>query len=401
MMSENKKYATENKVVDDEIRFVDLLVAIARQKRIVLGFPLFFGVIALVTVILMKPVFISTAVIMPPQQQNSGMAAMLGQLGGLAAAANIGGIKNPNDLYVGMLQSRTVADRLIEKFKLQERYKEETSDKTREKLKRLSTIQSGKEGLITIMFEDTDPQVAADIANAYVSELSRLNQKLAVTEAAKRRVFFEAQLKDAKEQLALSEIAMRNTQEKTGMLQLEGQVKELIASTAHLQAQIAAKEVQLTAMRSFATPNNPEFMRLQQELNGLSEQLSKIKNGKMTGDGNPLVPTGKIPAVGVEYIRALRDVKYNEAIFELLAKQFELAKIEEAKDSSLIQQLDKAMPAEQKAKPKRALTILIAVLIGLLFGIIFAIIKDIFTSAGNSGTSAWYEFSSAWKQKRS
>ena len=326
---------------------------------------------------------------------------MLGQLGGLAAAANIGGIKNPNDLYVGMLQSRTVADRLIEKFKLQERYKEETSDKTREKLKRLSTIQSGKEGLITIIFEDTDPQVAADIANAYVSELSRLNQKLAVTEAAKRRVFFEAQLKDAKEQLALSEIAMRSTQEKTGMLQLEGQVKELIASTAHLQAQIAAKEVQLTAMRSFATPNNPELMRLQQELNGLSAQLSKIQNGKMTGDGNPLVPTGKIPAVGVEYVRALRDVKYNEAIFELLAKQFELAKIEEAKDSSLIQQLDKAMPAEQKAKPKRVLTILIAVFIGLLFGIIFAIIKDIFTSAGNSGTSAWYEFSNAWKQKRS
>ena len=326
---------------------------------------------------------------------------MLGQLGGLAAAANIGGIKNPNDLYVGMLQSRTVADRLIEKFKLQERYDEETSDKTREKLKRLSSIQSGKEGLITIIFEDSDPQVAADVANAYVSELSRLNQKLAVTEAAKRRVFFEAQLKDAKEQLALSEIAMRNTQEKTGMLQLEGQVKELIASTAHLQAQIAAKEVQLTAMRSFATPNNPELIRLQQELNGLSAQLSKIQNGKMTGDGNPLVPTGKIPAVGVEYIRALRDVKYNEAIFELLAKQFELAKIEEAKDSSLIQQLDKAMPAEQKAKPKRALTILIALFIGLLFGIIFAIIKEIFISSGNGGASAWHEFSNVWKQKRS
>ena len=400
MMFRNEKYMIENSEIEKEIRLFDLMLAIARQKSIVIGLPLVFGIGGLVASFVMTPVFISTAVIMPPQQQNTGLSAVLGQLGGLAGAASLGGVKSPNDLYVGMLQSRTVADKLIERFKLQERYDEETVDKTREVLKKTSMIQSGKDGLISIIVEDKDPKIAADIANAYVFELSQLNQVLAVTEAAKRRVFFEKQLKTAKENLADAEIVMRNMQEKTGMLQLEGQVKELIATTAQLQAQIAAKEVQISAMRSFATANNPELMRLQQELSGLNVQLNKIQNGKVAGEGNPLVPTGKIPAVGVEYIRALRDVKYNETIFELLAKQFEVAKIEEAKDSSLIQQLDKAMPAEKKSKPKRSLILLGAIIAGLIFGILIALVRDIWFSSRNNKISAWEEFSIAMKQKK-
>lgn len=390
---------SENSEIEKEIRLFDLMLAIARQKFVVIGLPLVFGIGGLIASFVMKPVYISTAVIMPPQQQNSGLSAVLGQLGGLAGAASLGGVKSPNELYVGMLQSRTVADKLIERFKLQERYDEETEDKTREILKKTSTIQAGKDGLISIIVEDKDPKIAADIANAYVFELSQLNQVLAVTEAAKRRLFFEKQLKTAKENLADSEIVMRDMQEKTGMLQLEGQVKELIATTAQLQAQIAAKEVQISAMRSFATANNPELIRLQQELSGLNTQLNKIQNGKVSGAGNPLVPTGKIPEVGVEYIRALRDVKYNETIFELLAKQFELAKIEEAKDSSLIQQLDKAMPAEKKSKPKRSLIVLGAIIAGLIFGIITALVKDLLFSSRHNKISAWEEFSIAWKQK--
>jgi uncharacterized protein involved in exopolysaccharide biosynthesis len=394
-MSEGKQEEKLNGDSGDQILLSDLVKAIALRKRLVVGVPLASAAIALITVMLIKPYYTSTAIIMPPQQQGAGMAAMLGQLGGgLAAAASIGGIKNPNELYVGMLNSRTVADALIEQFKLRDRYDEETIDAAREKLKRVSGIASGKDGLITIVVEDKDPKIAAEIANAYVAELGKLNQSLAVTEAAKRRLFFETQLKQAKDQLADAEIRMRDMQQKTGLIQLDGQVKGIIAGAAQLEAQIAAKEVQLSAMRSFATANNPEMLRLQQELKGLNAQLAKTRTGTTTS-GSLMVPTKELPGVGVEYIRALRDLKYNETVFELLAKQFEMAKIDEAKESSLIQQLDVALPAEKKAGPKRGLIVVGAVLAGLIVAILLALVQ--FAAASNGGRSSlWRVFTTAW-----
>ncbi|MPQ57142.1 Wzz/FepE/Etk N-terminal domain-containing protein [Duganella sp. FT27W] len=388
----------EERLSDDsgnQILLSDLVKAIAIRKRLIVGLPLFFAIIALIAVIVIKPYYTSTATIMPPQQQGSGMAAMLGQLGGgLAAAASLGAIKNPNDLYVGMLSSRTVADALIDKFKLRDRYDEETTDGAREKLKRVSAIVSGKDGLIAIAVEDRDPKFAADMANAYVVELGKLNQSLALTEAAKRRLFFETQLKQAKDQLAEAEIRMRDMQQKTGMIQLDGQVKGIIAGAAQLQAQIAAKEVQLSAMRSFATANNPEMLRLQQELKGLNAQLAKTQTG--SANGGLMVPTKELPEVGVEYIRAVRDLKYNETVFELLAKQFELAKIDEAKESSLIQQLDVALPAEKKTGPKRGLIVVGALFVGLILAVLIALVLAFSTASTNGRSSLWRVFANAW-----
>ncbi|WFR79442.1 GNVR domain-containing protein [Janthinobacterium rivuli] len=387
---------------NDEIHLLDILTALARQKKILFMVPLVTGVLSIAAAFLIKPTFLSTAVILPPQQQSSGVSAMLGQLGGLAGAAGgITGLKNPNDLYVAMLQSRTIADKLISQFDLKTRFDVETLDEARRKLDGMATVVNDKAGTISVLVEDKDPKFAAQIANAFVSELSNLTKGLAITDAAQRRLFFEKQLVAVKDDLANAEIALRKTQESTGLLQLDGQVEGIIRNVAQLEGTIAAKEVQLNAMRSFATNNNPDLMRLQGEIQGYQAQLARLKTGKSSKDGDLMVPTGKIPEVGVEYIRSLRNVKYQETIFELLSKQYELAKIDEAKESSNIQILDNAVPAEKKSKPKKLIIILLGFFGGGFLALFLALIRDAYLrSALDEGSRyRWSVLRNAWAGK--
>lgn len=404
-MSEQLKNRERSALVNennDEIHLLDILTALARQKKILFTVPLITGILAIAAAFLIKPTFSSTAVILPPQQQSSGVAAMLGQLGGLAGAAGgIAGLKNPNDLYVAMLQSRTIADKLISHFELKTRFEVGTLDEARKKLDKIVTVVSDKAGTISVLVEDEDPKFAAELANAFVSELSNLTKGLAITDAAQRRLFFEKQLIAVKDDLANAEIALRKTQESTGMLQLDGQVQGIIRNVAQLEGTIAAKEVQLNAMRSFATNNNPDLLRLQGEIQGYQAQLEKLKTGKLSKDGDLMVPTGKIPEVGIEYIRSLRNVKYQETIFELLSKQYELAKIDEAKESSNIQILDNAVQAEKKSKPKKLIIILIGFIGGAFFALFMALIRDAYLRSTKDEDSnyRWNVLKNAWRGK--
>ncbi len=316
-------------------------------------------------------------------------------------AGGLGSLKNPGDLYIGMLQSRTVADILIDRFKLKERYGTSTMARTRKTLEDSTKIGAAKSGLITIDVEDHDAQVAADLANAYVKELTLMTETMAVSEASRRRVFFARQLESAKDKLSDAEVNLKKVQEATGMIELAGQVKGLIANTAQLQGTIAAKEVQLSSMRSFATANNPELIRVQDEIRGLNDQLFKLNKGQLSKNGDIAIPTGKIPEVSIEYIRSLRDVKYYETIFELLAKQFEMAKIDEAKDANLIQVLDKALPAEKKSRPKSQLIVLGGILGGALLGVILALFRDFLhrSKLQNPDEQRWQELRAALRSR--
>jgi tyrosine-protein kinase Etk/Wzc len=385
---------------DEEIHLLDLLAIIARHRWLVATAPVLCGALALGASFLITPVFSSTAKIMPPQQQqSSGVAAMLGQLGGLAGAAGgIAGIKSPNDLYVGLMESRTVSDNLIKRFKLTDRY-DATMEGTRKKLSANTEFMSGKkDGMISITTEDTDPLFAADLANAYIDELMKLTQTLALTEASQRRLFFEKQLGDVRDQLANAEIGLRETQEKTGMIMPDGQVQAILNNAAQLKSTIAAKEVELNSMRTYAAPQNPQLLRGEQELRALQGQLGKLEKTQPSRSGDFMVPTAKIPEVGVAYVRGVRNVKYYETIFELLAKQFELAKIDEAKNSPVVQVLDKAIPAERKSKPRRVLITLGGILVGAVIGFGAALSKEIYKASRNNPRSneRWQRLSAAF-----
>lgn len=385
--------------IEEEFHLIDLLVILVRRKLLIVGLPMVTGFAALLYSLMLDPVFTSTARIMPPQQQGVGISAMLGQLGGLASVAGGGfGVKNPNDLYIGVLESRTVADALITRMKLKEYFESNSIDDARRALASITQIRNDKSGLIVIDVVDTDPKFAANLANAYVEEFMTVMQSMALGEASRRRHFFEQQLKASKEQLENAEVALRQTQERTGMIQLEGQVQGLISSVAQLKGAIAAKEVQLSAMQTFATNKNPELLKTQEEVRGLKAQLDKIENGQTNAAGDRTVSTSKIPEIGIEYLRKLRNLKYHEAMFEVFVKQFESAKLDEAKEFSSIQQLDNAVPAERKSGPKRTLIVIAGFFSGLLLGILIAFTHEAYQRQRTYNERAWRKLSAAWSK---
>ena len=361
-------------VDDDEINLMDLLLVIAKHNRFIMRLTGSAALVAVVISLLMDNVYTAKTVILPPQQGASTASMVLGQLGGLAGLAGPAGIKNPNDLHIGMLKSRTVADKMILRFNLQQKYEAKTLEATRLALTGATVIASGKDGFITIEYSDKDPKFAASVANAYVEELDKLNTTLAVTEASRKRLFFETQLKAARASLDVAENALKQTQERTGMIQPEAQSGALINAVANLRAQIAAKEVELAAMGAFATPQNPDYRQIQQVIVGLRAQLAKLEANSASRDVK--VPTDKLPETGLEFLRKTREFKYQETLFELLSKQFEIAKIDESKDATLIQVVDKALVPEQKSKPKRSLIVMLATLMAFFLGVLLAFVRD-------------------------
>jgi uncharacterized protein involved in exopolysaccharide biosynthesis len=366
--------------MEDEISLMDLAIMLAKHKMIILGAPLFVAFVAVMVTLLMPNIYTADTKILPPQQQQSSASAMLNQLGALSGMAGAAGIKNPNDTYVAMLKSRTLQDNLILRFKLQMVYGNKSPEKTRKKLAEATKITSGKDGLIIVQVDDKNPQRAAMLANGYVQALQQMTQVFAVSEASQRRLFFEKQLLQAKQSLSDAEIRLKQLQENTGVIQLDSQARLLIETAAGLKGQIAMKEVELGAMRTFATANNPDYLRIQQMLAGLREQLAKVETGTVT--------TSKVPETGLEYLRKVRDLKYAETIYEMLAKQFEMAKIDEAKESSVIQVLDKAVVPEQKSKPKRGMIVLLAAVATVFFAILWAFITEALQNAKKESETA-------------
>jgi uncharacterized protein involved in exopolysaccharide biosynthesis len=362
---------------DDEINLMDLVLVLAKHNRFIMKLTGSVAVLAIIYALLQPNIYTAKTVILPPQQGASTASMLLGSLGGLAGlAGGAAGIKSPNDLHIGMLKSRTLADKMIARFKLQQKFKAKTMEATRAALAGGTEIKTGKDGFITIEYSDKDPKFAASIANAYVEELDKLNNTLAITESSRKRLFFEKQVKATRDNLVAAELGMKQTQERTGLIQPEAQGQAIIMAAANLRAQVTSAEVKLQSMGSFATPQNPDYQKLQQNLTSLRAQLAKAERNGVQGRGDIMVPTGKLPETGLEYLRKMRDLKYQETLFELLAKQFEIAKIDEAKEAALIQVVDKALVPEQKSKPKRSLIVILATLMAFFIGVLLAFVRE-------------------------
>src|SRR5712691_772303 len=355
----------------EKIHFPDHLIILAKRKWFIFKSVVCAAVLSAGISLLLPKTYTASAKIMPPQQnQSMGAMAALSQLGPLAALAGGGlGLRTPSDLYVAMLRSRTVADNLIDRYSLMNVYRKTLREDARLQLTGHTEMLAGKDGVISIFVDDRDPRRAADLANGYVDELEKLTKTLAVTEASKRRLFFEREVKMASDDLANAEVALKQTQEKTGLILLDSQSRAMIESLTSLRARVAAEEVLVQQMRTFAAPENPQLIREEKALEALRDQLNRLEGGQ----GKRLfadVPIQNVPSAGLEYVRKYRDVKYREALFELLAKQYEAAKIDEARDSLIVQQLDKAIVPERKSWPPRTALVLASTLLALIVAIV-------------------------------
>ncbi len=363
-----------------QLSLLDLLIVIAERKRMVLTVTMLFAVAAIVFSLVVPVRYTGMVTLLPPQESSSigsVLTSQLGNLGGVAALAGGSlGLKNPNDRYVAMLQSRTVEDSMVRRFGLMKEYHAHYLSEARRDLDNHTTIDgSGKDGLIHISVEDHDPRKAADLANGYVDQFRDLSEHLAITEASQRRLFFQQELEHAKDNLANAEEALEKMELTTGVIQPESQERALIESATSLRAQIAAREVQIQGMQTYATGQNSEVVQAQQELAGLRAQLAKLGGSEDSSGSDFLIPKGVVPKVGLEYVRKLRDVKYYETIFNILARQFEMAKLDEAKEGAQIQVIDPAIVPDRKSYPKRTLIVLGATLLGLFVGLFLALFQ--------------------------
>ena len=361
-----------------EVDMIAVLLVLAKNKMWILKITLAVALLALIVSLLLPKMYTATTTVLPPQQNQSTVTAMLGQLGAIAGLGSADlGLKNPDDLFVAMLGSRTIEDRLIDRFDLRRVYSVRQYQAARKTLESRSDIVAEKEGLISISVTDRDPGRAADLANAYVDELHELNGKLAVTEAGQRHVFYQQQLDAEREALAQAEVVLKQMEEKSGLMQPDAQGRAIVSAVADMRAQVAIHEVQLQAMRTYATESNPDVKRAQQELAGLRAQLGKLeRNTGELGNGNLQVPTRQLPAVELEYLRRLRDVKYHEAVYDFLNKQLEASRIDEAKDSILVQVVDKAVIPERKSSPRRALIVLVTAALAFLLSCLAALLME-------------------------
>lgn len=356
MQSQDARAVPPNDDFEDDsdgIGLLELGVILKSRWKMLVGLPLLAGALAYGAAFLIPPTFTATTTFLPPQQQQSSAASALASLGALAGLAGGAGVKTPADQYVAFMQSTTVSDRIIDRFDLIKVYESKLRTDARKELLANANITVGKkDGLISVAVDDEDPKRAAEIANAYVEELRRLSSSLAVTEAQQRRVFFEQQLTQTKERLTTAQRALEASGFSEGALRSEP--KSAAEAYARLQAEVTAAEVRLQTMRGAYNESAPEFRSAQDRLAALRGQLARTERMRgNTDDG--------------DYVGKYREFKYQETLFELFARQYELARVDESREGALVQVVDTATPPERRSKPKRSqIAIAAFVVVGLL-----------------------------------
>jgi tyrosine-protein kinase Etk/Wzc len=365
--NENQSADAGLQYADDEISLLDLLQVIVDNLRLLVLGPLVCGLAALGYSFTIPPTYTAKTQFLPPLQQQSTAASMLaslGALGGLAGATT--GLKSQADQYIAFMKSVSVQDALIERFKLVEKYEAKLKTDARIALTGSVRIASGKDGLIGVEVDDKDPKFAADLANAHVEELRNLLGRLAVTEAQQRRMFFEKQLAQTKDNFAKADLALKSSGISSSVL--KSSPAAAVEAVARLKAGISVQEVKLGAMRNYLTESSPDFKQALSELASLKSELAKAEKDEPASQGIS------------DYVARYREYKYQETMFELFAKQFELAKVDESREGAVVQVLDIAQPPERKSKPKKAMIAIIAALASgfalLLFVFVRAAIKN-------------------------
>ena len=381
-----------NTYEEDEIDLLDLALVLAKHKRLIIGIAFVACLVALILGFIMTPIYRAETHLVPPQslagQLPSSILTMIPPEFRTLAIQS-GAIKTTADLVAGIAKSRTLVDNIIDKFNLMDYYHAEKRDAARSALSgAISANVDEKTSLITIAVEDKDPVMAADITNAIADELQDLLQGLALTQVSQQRLFLENQLKQAHHNLMQAEEEFQKYQAQSGLLNVDVQMQALMDSIANIQAQIAVKEVQLKAARTFATAQNPEIKRLQAELAGLKKELKNLEAKAGTDNPNFIPAFEEIPKAGMEYARRLRDLKFQETLYETLLQQYQAAVMAEASEGLVLQVIDPAIPPELKIKPRRKLMLIVAGFLGLFVGIFAAFIKEFIDNSSKNPESA-------------
>jgi len=373
-------YTNTSLVAEDEesrIDFFELFRTLYRGRRTILATSVAILAVATVIAFLLPFQYTSTVSFIPPSSSSGGSmaAALAGQLSALGGDA-FGAGKSSGDQYVGILRSRSIASQLVKRFDLMRVYKVKKESQAEQVLKSSTTVAADpKSSIISVSVKANSPAFARDLANAYMDALRQTNGRLALSQSSQRRLFFEQELVKEKDHLADAEVNLKVTQEQSGLIAPTGQTQSEIMTIADTRAQVAVRQVQLAALRQSATDQNPELIRLKTEIEDLQGQLSRLHKGG-GNESTAAIPTSKVPALQLDFVRKTREVKYHEALFEMLSKQYESARLDESRDAPVLQVLDPASYPDMKSGPKRMYIMLGGLIFGLIAGCVWVLVRD-------------------------
>jgi tyrosine-protein kinase Etk/Wzc len=359
---------------NDEINLLDYLIILAKHSRMIIFASAAATVVSFLILFILPNKYTATARLLPPQQNITLSAQLMDSLGGRVSpgvggteglggmAASLLGLKSHSDLYIAMLESNSVLDRLITRFHLMKLYETKYFEDARKALNKNAKITAGKkDNVIIIAVTCTTPKMAAELANAFIEELGQLLQKLAVQEAKGRLAFLENEHLQTSQNLAKAEDALRLFSEKNNVLQIDTQTRGVIEYIARLRAEIDAKEVSIQVLRQQATPFNYDVVRLGTEVKGLKEKLRTAESQRGNCDNNVCIPSDKAPALGLEYFRLFREVKYQESLYQLFTKLVEVARLDMVRDVAVVQVLDPAMPPDKRSNKRLFPSVLVGI----------------------------------------
>ena len=354
---------------------------IKRHRKLIYSIVGATFVLSVIVSLLLPKAYISTASVFPPQQEatigSSILSSQIPMAGMGGALSGFLGLKSPADLWVGILMSHTVQDEIIKRFNLREIYGKEKIEDARKALEKKISISKTKEEIILISVEDRDPEAAARMANAFVEELDKINKQVAMSSGKRTRIFIEKRLVEAREELKKIEGEIKSFMEANRAVKLDDQTRVIIESIGALKGQLMAKELEYQTIASYAASTNPQVEILKTQVDQLRKQLTDLDQGN-GGQKDIFMPMAKIPKIAERYTTLIRDAKIQETLFELLTQQYEMAKIQESKDSPIIQVLDYANPPEKKSKPRRGLIVATATFASLFISVLLAFLMQRF-----------------------
>jgi len=385
--------------IDDEINLLDYWRVIWKRRWVVIGVFLVAVIAAAIISLLMTPIYQAKATLMPVESSQGKFSAAMGTLQNIPFLGGaVGGTlgKTATDKLVTILNSRTIAEDVIKKMDLSKVFFKEAWDGKKGEWKSskpptlqdtVQALQTGivkvtddRKGLISISVEYKDPKLAAGIANEYTTALHQFLIVNAISQAKRNRIFLEKQLVTTKVDLQRAEEELKSYQTKKKIVSMNAQAEGAVKALAELKAQIIAREVQLGAMRDFATKENPDVKRLEDELRELRLQVNRLEGGSKNPGFDELIGAiitlSDAPTAGLGYARLKRDALIQEKVFELLTQQYELAKIEETKDDLTFQVIDPAIPPEKRIKPKRTQNVMLAGVVSLFLGVFFVFLLE-------------------------
>jgi capsule polysaccharide export protein KpsE/RkpR len=347
------------------------------QQRPFLLRVMIIGLMASTLIALLIPKrFSSTARLMPPQQKETGAAALLSAaVGGGGGAALMPlvdgafGLRTTGDLFIGIIKSQTIQDQLIQKFELQKVYRTRYMEDARKELADHTEVaQDPKSGIITITVTDHDQNRASEMAREYIQQLNWVVNNLNTSAAHRERVFLENRLGQVKKDLEAAEQQFGEFASKKGAIDIQSQSKAMVQAAADLQGQMIAAQSELEGLRQIYTPNNVRVRSLEARIEELRRQLQKIggSGANESSAADELYPSiRQLPLLGVDYADLLRRVKLQEAVFNILTQQYELSKVEEAKEIPTVKVLDPPLVPEKKSFPPRLVIILLGGMLSL------------------------------------